>query len=214
MSKVHIVEQGECLTAIAVKYGFKDYQTIYEHPDNAEFRKLRPNPNVIAKGDRIRIPDLAKKETELKSGQSLDIVVDLPERELVLELRDVLGKVIMSTDYVLVVDNEERKGKTESDGVIRSKVPAGTKSVRLRVLEEEFELFIGYLNPMTDVADGGVSGVKSRLQNLGHYIGDVDINKNPAMIAAIQRFQFIQHMEPDGQIKNTLITKLLSEHSC
>lgn len=53
----HVVRQGECLSAIAKRYGFASYRIIYDHPDNAELRRARPNPNLLFPGDVIVIPD-------------------------------------------------------------------------------------------------------------------------------------------------------------
>jgi hypothetical protein len=53
----HIVRNGENLTVIANKYRYSEWKTIYNHPQNAEFRRKRPNPNVIVPGDVIYIPD-------------------------------------------------------------------------------------------------------------------------------------------------------------
>lgn len=53
----HIVQRGENLTLIARKYGIPHWQTIYHHPNNLEFRRKRPNPNIILPGDQLFIPD-------------------------------------------------------------------------------------------------------------------------------------------------------------
>ena len=42
-----LVLSGECLLLISRRYGFADFNRIYEHPDNGELRKKRPNPNVL-----------------------------------------------------------------------------------------------------------------------------------------------------------------------
>ena len=39
---MYTVVQGDCLSAIAHKFGFADWRTIYNHGNNAEFRRLRP----------------------------------------------------------------------------------------------------------------------------------------------------------------------------
>lgn len=52
MSHVHVVKQGECLIRIAASYGFGDYRIIYDHPENAEFKRKRPNPNPLVAANR------------------------------------------------------------------------------------------------------------------------------------------------------------------
>lgn len=58
MSTPYTVKAGDTLSAIARKHGMT-WQDIYNHPDNAAFRRKRPNPNLIYAGDVIMIPDKA-----------------------------------------------------------------------------------------------------------------------------------------------------------
>jgi hypothetical protein len=58
MSTEYIVVSGDYLSKIAKRFGFDDWRTIYNHPDNAAFRAKRPNPNLIYPGDRLMIPDM------------------------------------------------------------------------------------------------------------------------------------------------------------
>ena len=53
----HTVIRGDCLSSIAKQYGFSDYKTIYDHPQNQAFKQKRPNPNLIMAGDEIFIPE-------------------------------------------------------------------------------------------------------------------------------------------------------------
>ncbi|HEY6945459.1 MAG TPA: LysM domain-containing protein, partial [Candidatus Acidoferrum sp.] len=62
MSETHIVEQGEHLSQIAKKYGFPDYKIVWDHPENADLKKLRKNPNILFPGDQVFIPDKEEKE--------------------------------------------------------------------------------------------------------------------------------------------------------
>ena len=57
MAQVHEVKQGECLSSIARRFGFRDWKKIYQHPMNADLRQKRPNPNVLHPGDRIFISE-------------------------------------------------------------------------------------------------------------------------------------------------------------
>lgn len=56
MPTPYTVKPGDTLSAIASKHGMK-WQDIYNHPSNADFRRKRPNPNLIHPGDVIMIPD-------------------------------------------------------------------------------------------------------------------------------------------------------------
>ncbi len=55
-SQTHFVKSGDTLQSIAKSYQFSDWKIIYTHPLNENFRKLRPNPNLIFPGDKIVIP--------------------------------------------------------------------------------------------------------------------------------------------------------------
>ena len=57
----HVVEPGEHLSGIAARFGFRSTAPILGHPDNAELKKKRLNPNVLRPGDIVVIPDLAAK---------------------------------------------------------------------------------------------------------------------------------------------------------
>jgi hypothetical protein len=57
MSTPYTVKRGDTLTRIANRHGFRNWRAIYDHPDNAGFKRLRPNPNLIYPGDVIQIPD-------------------------------------------------------------------------------------------------------------------------------------------------------------
>src|SRR5262245_62286736 len=57
MSTPYTVVLGDNLTKIAIRNGLRSWRVLYYHPDNAGFRRLRPNPNLIYPGDVIQIPD-------------------------------------------------------------------------------------------------------------------------------------------------------------
>ena len=59
--KAHQVEQGECLSSIAYECGFFP-DTIWNHPQNAELKRKRNNPNALMLGDIISVPDKRIKE--------------------------------------------------------------------------------------------------------------------------------------------------------
>jgi hypothetical protein len=72
MSQKHVVEAGECLTSIARLYGFVNWRVIYDAADNAALRKLRPNPELLAPGDEVAIPDKTVSTITVGKGPSVD----------------------------------------------------------------------------------------------------------------------------------------------
>src|SRR6185503_2681877 len=62
---MHTVKQGEHLSGIAEEYGFSNFETIWDDPQNAELKQKRQNPNVLLPGDELFIP---AKETKEESG--------------------------------------------------------------------------------------------------------------------------------------------------
>jgi len=52
----YIVRSGDTLVAIARRNGFADWREIYNAPQNADFRRRRPDPNRIFPGDQLILP--------------------------------------------------------------------------------------------------------------------------------------------------------------
>lgn len=67
----HTVVQGECLSSIAVLSGHLP-ETIWNHPENASFRAIRDDLNVLFPGDRVFVPVKAMQEEMLASVTSDD----------------------------------------------------------------------------------------------------------------------------------------------
>lgn len=56
MGTTYTVRRGDTLSGIARQYHITNWQTIYNDPQNAAFRRLRPNPNIIQPGDQVYVP--------------------------------------------------------------------------------------------------------------------------------------------------------------
>lgn len=212
MPIVHVVQQGECLSSIAHKYGFSDYKKIYDHGDNAEFKQRRPDPNLIFPGDRLTIPDKNVKTFSCATGQTHRFVVKQPKRKLQLKLLDSAGEPIADIPYTLKLGSETLEGTTSGEGKIEHDIPIREKKATLIMNGTQRTLLIGHLNPLEYTEDEGVSGVQSRLKNLGYPVGSIDGKMNPSTRAAIQAFQHDQDMTVDGQISDALISRLKKEY--
>ena len=195
----HTVEQGECVLSISEKYGFL-WKTIWEHGDNAELRELRGDPNVLAPGDTLVIPE---KRPRQEQGAA--------EQKHRFRRKGVPGKVkirLLDDDepranerYELEVDGRTvDEGQTDGDGFIEAALPAGAVTGKLIVGEGDardiYSLRFGNVDPIdTD------EGVRCRLRDLGY---DVDTDFE----AAVSGFQKKQDLDETGQVDDATRQRL------
>lgn len=120
---IHRAAQGECLSTIAAQHGFARWQTLFDHPDNAELKARRQSPNLLLPGDEIAIPDRDVKELECESGKMHRFTMKSPGSKLRIVLRSHDGTPHAGARWTIEVDDLEIKGKTGDDGLIEADVP-------------------------------------------------------------------------------------------
>ncbi|WP_394823277.1 hypothetical protein [Pendulispora albinea] len=76
------VEQGGCIASTAKQLNFADWHTIYDAPENEEFRTLRPHPNVLFVGDRIHIPSRDAEPVTRSTEPSLTYALTQTNKDL------------------------------------------------------------------------------------------------------------------------------------
>ncbi len=64
----YIVQQGDCTSSLAGKSGLF-WETIWNHPQNAELKSKRKDPNILVPGDKIFIPEKELKQVDCASDQ-------------------------------------------------------------------------------------------------------------------------------------------------
>jgi hypothetical protein len=156
MPETHVVQQGECLTSIAAKYGFADIKPIYEAAENAAFRARRPDPNVILPGDEIVIPERTKKSLSLATGERHRVVVKVPRRKLRVKLELPGGRALTGQPFELVVEGRTINGQVAAENVVEAEVPADATLATLLLPKLGFKVRvgIGHLDPVRDGAGG------------------------------------------------------------
>ncbi len=214
--KIHIVKQGEYLAKIAKNYGFNNWRTIYEHPDNVEFRKKRSNPNIIYPGDRLVIPDKISKEESEQTEQRHKFQLKVEGLLLRIVIKDLDDQPLAKIAYKLKVDDLTFEGMTNNEGLIEHKIPVSVDSGVLYINEWALPLKIGHLDPIEEV-----TGWQARLDNLGYYGGPIDgkINNDdgkprPFLKFAIEEFQLDNKLKVDGVMGRETTNKLKQVHGC
>jgi hypothetical protein len=201
--KKYTVKQGDCISSIAFAYNLFP-KTIWDHPDNAELKKQRKNPNALFPGDSVVIPEKQLKEEDCQSEQKHRFKrKGVPEKLRIQFLTgdeedDAPRKGIPYTLDITTKSGRsvpQKKGKTDNDGYLDESIPPDAIKGKL-VLdegedEEVYEIMLGYIDPIDTP-----SGIKARLDNLGYECGEDNDEYDDMTIEAIRTFQSDNDLEP------------------
>lgn len=199
------VKQGDCISSIAFENGFFA-DTIWNHPNNAELKQKRKDPNVLMPGDVVFVPDLREKEVSEPTNQVHKFRVKNAPAKLNLVIK-YYDEPLRKAPYILDIDGKKSEGKTDNDGKISISIPPNAKKGKLTVSEKgiqvEYVLDLGVIDPIDEV-----KGFKKRLQNLGYAVGKVDNEINEAFQSVIRAFETENKLEPTGEINDKNKNKL------
>jgi N-acetylmuramoyl-L-alanine amidase len=208
MATTHVVKQGEYLSQIAQKYGFRSETTIWNHPENATLRKKRGNGNILLPGDSIFIPDFTPKTAPAATTKKHVFVVPDPPLALRIRIHDFDDQPVRNTACELEVDGATRKLQTDGDGVVEAKIPRTAQQGKLTVPELGIEMpvKIGHLDPHDED-----SGWRARLRNLGYVFeaGDAVGLQN-----ALEEFQCDHKLKLTGKADSATLAQLEKLHGC
>jgi hypothetical protein len=214
MSTLHKVQQGEHLTQLAAKYGFRDYRTIWNHAENDELRKARPNPHVLYPDDLVFIPDKEEKEESRPTTRIHRFQVEGQPLKLRLVLTDFDNLPIQNKICSLEVEGVVYAVTTDADGLVEQEIPNTASNGKLTVpdLDLELPIRIGDLDPPEED-----SGWQARLINLGYYAGaigidDADIRER--LHYSIEEFQCDHGLKVTGEFDGSTRDKLKEVHGC
>jgi N-acetylmuramoyl-L-alanine amidase len=203
MATQYTVVQGDTILRIAKAHGFAKSDSIYQHADNAAYRELRPNPNVIYPGDIINIPDKTPKVVRRATNKTHRFVVSKPEVEtLKIKLQNKAGDALQGKRITLSVGAQDLDVELGADGLLSIDLPEGTECEgELKVFFSPsdteptctFMLELGHLDPVDEL-----SGVQARCNLLGHDCGVVDGIMGSNTRQGIKAFQTHNSLEVDG----------------
>jgi Putative peptidoglycan binding domain/LysM domain len=217
MPTEHIVQQGECLSSIAKRYGFVDWNTIYKHQVNSNFRKIRADPHVLLPGDRLMIPDKDVKNVACQTTMLHTFKLVNPKTRLRVVVRDIDGQLLAGKKYKLIVEGEVHEGVLPDTALIDEQIPADAVEGELTVWTDDnypqhpdmWTLKLGHLDPVD-----ALTGVQARLNNLGYDCGPVDGINGPRTKRAVKAFQKEYGLDVDGIPGPKTQAALNKEHNC
>jgi hypothetical protein len=212
MAKLHTIARGECLASVA--YANRHFwQTLWDHPKNAELRERRGNPHVLYEGDAVFVPDPEPKTVVAATEQrhvfrrkgvpeTLRLRFGTPERPRA------------GVRWVLEIDGEHHEGQTDAQGELSCRLmPDATRAVLTLhpegVPEEAYVLGLRGLDPVDTP-----SGLKMRLRNLGYLHGELDRATEAEAIAAMRAFQADQALPLTDAPDDATRAALREAHGC
>lgn len=187
----HRIKKGECLSSLSSRFGFHDPDTIHSHPDNAQLKQKRSNPNVLARGDKVSIPKKEEKTEQIATEQRHTFKTKGLRTHLRLLVEDFEGNALADKAYELTVGSETFDGKTDAAGLVEQMIPATETKGRITIWLDNnkssavvWPLEIGSLEPHDETR-----GMQARLNNLGFSCGKVDGIVGPKTKAAVKAFK-------------------------
>jgi N-acetylmuramoyl-L-alanine amidase len=213
MATDHVVQQGEHVSQIATKYGFRDYRTIWDDAANAQLKQLRRSPNVLLPGDTLRIPDKIQKTESRATGATHRFQVGGAPLLLRLALKDWDDNPLADTKVTVTIGGTSVPLQTDGDG--RVEVPISPSATEATLIFDDpmvpFDLSvpinIGHLDPVEEL-----SGQQARLSNLGYItrpLGEVD---TVPFEYVVQEFQCDFGLEVTGECGAQTQAKLKELH--
>lgn len=208
MSQNYQTKPGDCISSIAFDNGFFP-ETLWNLEENRALRELRQNPQVLAPGDQVFIPDKRQKSESCALDQVHRFVrKGVPEHFRIQLLYDDEPRA--GEPFVLEIEGQVvKRGKTGDDGVIQIPIVPDAQKGRLLLRDgaEEITLELGCLEPVEML-----EGVQMRLRNLGYFDGEVDGQSSDDLEYAIVCFQADSGMEPTGEPDNQTRALLKSKY--
>lgn len=204
MPKTHRVQQGECLVSIAEDYGFF-WETLWNHPPNADLRALRFEPTVLVPGDEVVIPDRTIKDYTRPTGARHTFRVKNIPAKFNLRLLDVSDEPRRGLAYTLTIDGVVTRGTTDGDGWVRGSMPPRARHATIELDEggEKYEVDLGHLEPVDTMR-----GAQERLASLNAYDYEPDGLPSDEWTAALQDFQRASGLSPTGELDRSTVHAL------
>jgi len=212
--KTHTLQRGETIIQLAQQNGFRAWQPIWMCDENQALRVQRPNPHVLAPGDKLFIPEKVTADYPCETNFKHTFRVPALTQFFQQTLLDDDNSPLSGLEYELTAGGKSFKGRTDGTGTLMHEIPLSAKTAVLKVtlrdssqkpLEWKFQ--IGHLEPVDQVY-----GFKGRLTNLGYDCGPVNDEFDAKTKQALMDYQRDNRLEATGQPDEATLTSLRDFH--
>ena len=216
MGKSYTLKRGETFVQIAHRNGFRAWEPIWRHEQNAALRAKRPNAYVLSPGDQLYIPDRELADHNCQTNQKHIFRVRSMTQVIHQVILDENEQALAGKAYELTASGVKSNKRLDGQGALTEEVPISTKTAELKVWVRdgddasclEWTLHIGHLEPVTTTY-----GLKSHLVNLGYDCGAPNDQIDQKTIDALRDFQLDHGLSPTGQNDDATQDALLALHS-
>ena len=213
--RAYVVKQGDYLTKLAYALGFSA-DAVWNDAKNADLKASRPDPDLLAPGDVLYLPDAAPDDLPVQSGTSNDYAAAVPLVSVHLVLAED-GVPLADEPYIVEGHGEPTLGTTGGDGAVSLTAPITLRELRLTLPQRgiAYAVRIGDLDPITEA-----SGVSQRVKHLGfegyapwtradgaEADGDVDRDRR-----AVTEFQRSRGLPETGEADDATREALIEAH--
>ena len=210
----HTVEQGEHMSSIAANYGFADYKTLWELPDNAQLRLKRKDPDVLLPGDTISVRQPELRIESKSTEQRHHFQVRGRTVVLRLMLRSYDRQPLANAECDLTLEGRNVRLRTNEEGMLETPIAKTTQNGSLAIAapglsDAHFSFKVGHLDPIDEE-----TGWQARLNNLGYWSGDIGTADRMELQSAIEEFQCDFGLVTDGICGPETLGKLKEIHGC
>lgn len=207
----HIVKQGEHLASIAAKYGFQNYQTIWNDGSNSGLRANRSNPHVLMPGDVVQIPDKQDKNEKRAAGKTYFFKLSRKQIKFRLVIRDFDNQPIPNVPCQLTLSGATYSLTSNGDGLVEQTISSDAVDGVLKIPSMGIEraVHVGHLDPSQED-----SGWAARLRNLGYWHEEQVSDNNRLQANAVEEFQCDHGMRVTGLLDDATKAKIQEIHGC
>jgi hypothetical protein len=208
MPNTHVVQEGECLLHIGLRYGF-DTDSFKDVSGNRELFLNHRTPYILNPGDIVYLPEKNKCLFYCKSGQREEL--DLPQNAFPLRMK-LLNKFGVYRPFCKItveLNNTTKEMISDENGIIVIEMPLSIPQVGLIINDYRYTLRLSYLVPVSEV-----KGVQQRLAALGYYYGAIDGAPNPDFLEALKLFQAQHCISLTGVVDKATIQKFKEYVDC
>lgn len=191
----HQVAAGDHISRVARTHGHRVYAPVWNDPGNAELRKQRDDPHILAVGDLVAVPDPVQREVVRVTEKRHQFRLKTKPLRFRFTLQQWQGRSDEDDPTSVLLGGEPVERK--SAGKSTHEVVVDATSDRCVIVSPRRELLcrVGFLQPVETVA-----GYRERLNNLGYRAGDSDAPSDRQLRSAVEEFQCDQELAVDGVV--------------